>query len=270
MFIYLGEVVEEKLLYIYFDTVSERLECIEHDEYDLVKKAVQLDIMKAVCMQLSDGDSYLLPYSDTYIKMEKFIRAMKMDLARKKLIGKTLNVHKPWNVLMDGEYYITQAEGNRVVLHSEENALDCIFGEDYSLEKGLCDVLTDWELVDMINKYDDEVYDRRGGCNVGDFFKLSNGISLGELIGGIKDIYGGTFNIGFLKRSVSFFCDIKDNAQLIGTDNCVVKFKTESDKFLIFSLEDCEVPNCVSYIFEGCFNPENIVWLSHDVTRLYL
>lgn len=268
MFIYLGEVVEKKVLPIYFDTVSEQLECIEQDDYDLVKKAVQLGIMKAVCMQLSDGDSLLLPYSDTYIKMEKFIRTMKMDLARKKLIGKTLN--KPWSVLMNGEYYITPAAGNKVVLHSEENTLSCTFGEDYSLQRGLCDVLTDWELVDMINKYDDEVYEECGGSNVGEFFKLSNGIRLCELIGGIKDICGGNFDIGFLKRRVSFFSEIKDNAQLIGTDNCVVKFKKVSDKFLIFSLDDCEVPNGVSYIFEGCCNPEDLVWLSHDVTKMYL
>jgi hypothetical protein len=269
MYVYLGMIYSGCEEYLVFDTICKQLEMFT--DYELLKDAVQVGVMQAVCTTDYKDDIMILPYRDTYTKMVNFVSEYvplwKKEVVRMKLMGedKLSRVFKKFP--MDTEYYTLEGRNGEIKLCSVENNLFYRISCDGGFEviHGASGTLNDWEIIEILNIYGDVILENGiYKCYLCEELELSNYTTLSTLISYIFDMFEKDYDIGFLKRNTVFH-RTWDGNQAVGTNNYVVKLVTEPDTLYI-----CGMNSGGPYKYESCCNPENIVWLSHEIKENYV
>jgi hypothetical protein len=126
--------------------------------------------------------------------------------------------------------------------------------------------LETWEMIEIINKYGNSAINERG-CKVdlSEIFEMSGiGWSINILMDNVSIFHkNGGHTIGFLKDYTKFYRK-NGSTEEFNFRYVVIKVNTETDKLWVLEIEN---EDAVEIEFAGCCNPENIVWLSQDITE---
>jgi hypothetical protein len=278
MFIYLGksEVKSEYHYHIVDDTVSKKLYVVKEEDYDLLKVAVELGIMKAVCVTDENGDSLLLPYRKRYIELDKFVRETQVEIARMKVIGKELQ-H------LDDTFYgisLPKVDGYTIRVGEDDSLWvdgGCV---RYDFSSGklyhcVCVNLKAWELVEIMNDYLD--YCQQDVVFFDRTDKDTDYLSLGSqaAIMGYSGIYclmrelflayyKKDFNIGFVKQGTDLYYTGERKVR-VSHNNFVLKFLWKEEQYVLgkIGLTDSE-----KRLGKECTS-EYIEWLPEQIRKKY-